>query len=365
MPLDASYYPCFTIRESECAALKQLAEPTKDRLFPMVRVQAWPRAKAGAGTPVARSLHHLLDAFGGRMVGLDIAMPRTDLDTPWALQGVGEIEGLHSPQNGFAAWCGLNANVPYAVPTVIWNADAVAMQTQVLNLMALGRGVVLRLRRSQNWNLAEINHLAGLNFGNAPLILLFDHEQIQANEDLTLVGLLSQNAVLTANNVLNGGDRTFVFAGSSFPSQFAVINPEYALLDIRERQLHTMLATSPPIIQANIDFKYGDHASVFAADREPSFRGAPRVDYPTSASWVYHRCPAGFHVAVDRVRNDPLWNEELLCWGAQRIRTAAGGNMAGLNAQGPWVTIRLNIHMHLQAHRNDGGTIPVEEEWED
>jgi len=125
------------------------------------------------------------------------------------------------------------------------------------------------------------------------------------------------------------------------------------------------LATSPPILQAGIDLKYGDHAAVFAADREPAFRGAPRVDYPTAASWIYHRCPAGFDVAVGRVRSDPLWNDGLLCWGAQRIRTAASGNMTGLNAQGPWVTIRLNIHMHLQAHRDDGGVVSIEEEWQD
>jgi hypothetical protein len=39
--------------------------------------------------------------------------------------------------------------------------------------------------------------------------------------------------------------------------------------------------------------------------------------------------------------------------------------MVGLNAQGPWVTIRLNIHMHLQAHMDEGGAAPIEEEWED
>jgi len=362
---NAAYFPCLTIRKSECDALKELAEPTKDRLFPIVRVQAWSRAKAGAGGPLKRSIDHISEAFGGRPMGLDIASPRTDLTTEWAAQGRAEVEALQDPQAGFEAWRAFVEGVPWAMPTAIWHNDPATMRTQVQGMISLGRGVVLRLRRSQNWNLAQLTHLVGIDFGNAPLIIVLDHEQILPNEDLTAVGVLTQNNLLSIDNILSGGSRQFVFSGSSFPSQFSVIHPEYALLNIRERQLHGMLATSLPIVQAGIDVKYGDHAAVFAADREPAFRGAPRVDYPTATHWIYHRCPSSFAVAVGRVRGDPLWDDALLCWGAQRIRTAAGGNMTGLNAQGPWVTVRLNIHMHLQAHRDEGGAVPVEEEWQD
>jgi hypothetical protein len=191
---------------------------------------------------------------------LDIARPRTDLSTPWALRGRAEIESLQSPQGGFEAWRTFVASVPWAVPTVIWHDDPTVVRTQVEQMIAMGRGVILRLRRSRNWNLAELNHFIGLDFGAMPLIIVLDHEQLQPNEDLTVVGLLSQNALLSWNGILTGGGRVNVFAGSSFPSQFSVINPEYALIDMRERQLHAMLSTSPPIIQAGIDLKYGDYA---------------------------------------------------------------------------------------------------------
>jgi hypothetical protein len=360
-----TYFPCLTTRESECRALAALAEPTKDVLFPMVRLQAWPREKAGAGTPIERSITNLVEGYGQRPVGVDLGPPRSDLSTTWAVQGRDELTSLRNPANGFERWRALVSSHPTFIPTVQWSDNLMELRFEVEQLLALGRGLILRFRRTQAWNIAQLTGLLGIDFGAAPVLLIFDAEQIARNEDLTVLGMSAQSALLAARQLVPIDSSTFVLTASSFPSSFSDIHPTYAQLAIRERQLYEMLRQSPPLIQAGIQLRYGDHASVFAADREPSFRGAPRVDYPLHTRWVYHRSSISFSDAVQCLRSGPDWNDQLLCWGAQRIRTASEGDMTGLGSQTPWVAIRLNIHMHLQAHFAQGGTDPIDEPWID
>lgn len=328
-------------------------------------MQAWPRPKAGEGGPVERSLAALFTAYGERAAALDLAAPRSDLNSDWAIQGNLEIAALHNSANGYAAWCSLFESHETLTPVIQWDADQTNQLFQIDRMMQLGRGLVFRLKRSQGWSLDRISALAGRNFENSNLLLIFDCEQIGPSEDITAVGTIAQNAILSVNGILNGGNRTFVLSGSSFPSSFADINPSFADLPMRERQLFELLRYSPPLLQAGINLEYGDHAAVFAAERPPAFRGAPRVDYPTNSGWIYHRSQDDFSDAATRVRNDPQWDDDLLCWGSQRIRTAAGGDMTGLNSQSPWVAIRINIHLHRQAHAGANAVAPVEEEWTD
>lgn len=366
MPIESkTYLPCITTRESECRALSALAEPTKDLIFPLVRLQAWPREKAGAGSPVQRSVVQLLECFGGRGIGVDLASPRTDLESAWAMQGHAELTALKSESNGFEAWRNLVGSTDSFVPTIQWTNNLPELRREVEGLGGMGRGMIFRFRQSQGWNIAQFASLLGVDFGSGVLIFIFDVEQISRSEDLTSLGMSVQGAMLAIRQLIPNQITSFVLAGSSFPSSFSDIHPSYADLPIRERQLFDLLRLSPPILQAGIDLRYGDHASVFAADRDPAFRGAPRVDYPLNSRWVYHRNSIGYAEAVQALRNGPDWNDELLCWGAQRIRVAAGGDLTGLRAQAPWVSIRLNIHMHLQAHFSEGGSSSVDEVWID
>lgn len=368
----ATYFPTLTIRQSETAALSRLAEPTKDLIFPIARVQAWPHPKVGEGGPVERSTAHLLDAFGSRAIGLDLAAvlppPTQEYKNQdrenWALLGRAEIRTLHDPSDGFRNWCTLIEQNSQWVPVVQWCDDASALQAQVLRLLSLNRGIIFRFRRSRGWNLPQAATLASIQFDNAPVFMVYDYEQISRSDDLTSVGIGVQGAIISTNSLLNGGHRAHVFKASSFPDQFVTTGEQYACLTIRERSLHQMLSTSPTLLAAGISLAYGDHAAVFASDREPAFRGVPRVDYPLHGEWIYHRRREGFEDAARRVRQDPKWDDGNLCWGAQRIREAADGKMAGLNAAGKWTTVRMNIHMHVQAHAS-GTLLSTDEPWSD
>lgn len=368
----ASYFPSLTIRQSESEALRRLAEPTKDLIFPIARVQAWPHPKQGKGGPVERSTDHLVDAFGGRPVGLDLAsIPSLSTKEykkkereDWALLGRSEMQMLHSPTDGFRPWCELVEKDSRWIPVVQWSDDAATLRSEVLRLASLNRGLIFRFRRSRGWNIQQASALTAIPLGHTPVLMVYDYEQILRSDDLTAAGIGVQGAVISSNSLINGGNRSYVFKASSFPDQFVATGEEYACLAIRERTLHQMLSTSPQLLNAGINLAYGDHAAVFASDREPAFRGVPRVDYPLHGEWIYHRRREGFKEAAYRVRHDPKWDDNNLCWGAQRIREAASGKMEGLNAAGKWTTVRMNIHMHVQAHAA-GIPLSTDEPWSD
>lgn len=368
----AKYFPSLTVRQSEAEALRRLAEPIKDSIFPIVRLQAWPHPKKGEGGPIQRSTDHIADAYGARNIGMDLALPipeaekvyKTQDRADWAALGRSEVSALHDPANGYQAWCTFIARDQRRIPVVQWNDNPFVLRQQVQQLATLNRGLIFRFRRSHGWNLAQTAALTDIPLGTLPVLMVYDYEQIGLRDDLTAIGIVVQGAILASNAQLTGGVRTHVFKASSFPSEFTTTGEEFACLPIRERQLYDMLRASPPIIAAGIELQYGDHAAIFASDREPAFRGVPRVDYPTPGEWIYYRRREGFYEAAKLVRGDNKWDDSNLCWGAQRIREAASGQMEGLNAAGRWTTIRVNIHMHVQA-QSAGAPLTTDEPWVD
>lgn len=360
-----AYFPALTTREAECKALSRLAGPTKDLLFPVVRLQAWPRKRADFDSYASRSIHELREAFGDRPLALDLALPRTDLDSAIKAAGAAEIAALHDSANGYAAWTTLVSNTPFT-PVFQWCDDAANAALQWEALSALGRGVVLRFHRSQAWNASGFNALSQSSFVGADILAVFDCGQIDRNEDLTQLGSAIQPQILARAAALAGANATFVLVGSSFPSEFSSIHPEYSKLEIKERRLYSMLQPSQSVLNAGIQLLYGDHASVFADARPPAFRGAPRVDYPSKWTWAYHRRKEdnGYHIAAQMIMQEDEWDDALFCWGTQEIRRAASGNMKGLNSGTPWTAVRINNHLHQQAHFHEGPG-PIEEEWKD
>jgi hypothetical protein len=362
-----TYFPALTIREAEIKALNKLAGPTKDRLFPIVRLQAWPRSKKDGPPLIERSLHKYIEAMEERSAALDLAVPRTDRDSDAAIQGRAEISKLRDPRCGFQVWVELIKRYPQFVPTVVWCDDADNLKVEIKSLIEIGRGIVLRLRRSQRWNLPNLSIVDSAVLKGQKILVVMDCEQIDRREDILLVATEVQTVALRISSILNSENVQFVVVGSSFPSDFASIHNRTAKLDIRERQIFSLLDGSPALVKAHMKLRYGDHASVFAGEREPQFRGLPRVDYPAPLKWIYHRRPQseGFVAAAKAIVAEPEWNEALLCWGAQEIRRAADGDASGLGAAAPWTAVRINLHLHRQAHFDDHETGPIEEEWKD
>ena len=362
-----TYFPAFTIRESEIKGFERLAGPTKDHMFPIVSLQAWPRAKNGLPSQVQRSVDKLAEASGGRPLALDLAAPRADLASPAGVLGRGEMEALHDVSDGCRNWAEFIADTAH-IPVFQWVSDASQATLQFDRLISLGRSIVFRFRRSQNWNLPQLQLLPKAKFAGHSILVVLDSEQISRSADLTVIGNGVQQAALSIAQHLDQASLSFVVIGSSFPAEFASIHPEYAEMPIRERQLHAMLNPSPPLLQAGIDLRYGDYAGVFADEKPTAFKGRPRVDLACPTQWIYHRRPEteGYGSAAQLVVGSSHWDEALMCWGAQEIRRAAAGNLQGLGSGTPWTAIRINMHLHQQAHFESGAAGgPQEEEWQD
>lgn len=357
----AKYVPALTIRNMEMRALANLAGPTKDLVFPVVSLQAWPNA-----SKLERSLEKLEEAFATRPLALDLADAKAEVNDKMKAAR-DHLASLHDESDGFQNWCDLVATRANIIPVVQWSDSPLQLNGQIEKLAGLGRGLVFRFRKSKGWNLGQLGAVDFSELQHVPKLMILDYEQIGRKEDLTLAGHSVQNAALAVKSALGGLHADFTFLGSSFPSQFSDIHPTTQKLQMKERVLHSLVAASPPILAAGITLSYGDHAAVYAAPRERGYGGPPRVDYPTADSWIYHRRTKaeGFVPAATAVMAEPDWDDALLCWGAQEIRRAAAGNVTGLGALSPWTGVRIAIHMHLQAHAGGDPTAPIEEPWEE
>lgn len=329
-------------------------------MFPLIRLLPMPNAGQ-----LARSLERIEAAFDARPVALDLARPRPT-PKPRGVAANQELARLHDPAGGFAAYASFIQPHGTITPTLQWTDDPILLAQEVEALADLGRGLVVRLRRTAGWNAAQLTHLRTINLNGVPVLVVLDHEQIGHTTDLTMAALALQNIALAARDALAGANLTFAMAASSFPCEFASIDPRTAVLPIKERSLHVLVNGSAPLKSAGISIIYGDHVSVYCDDRPEAFRGAPRVDFAGPASWTYHRRHEGFVAAAQAVAAEKVFDPALVCWGAQEIRRAASGDDKGLGSAGAWTTVRINTHMHQQAHYDDGSAAgAIEEAWTD
>ena len=104
---------------------------------------------------------------------------------------------------------------------------------------------------------------------------------------------------------------------------------------------------------------YGDHASVHPiAYPAAQSRFVPRIDYPTANNWIYFRYredDGGYVRCAEEMTSAGAtwWNPQLVSeevWGAKMINQASQGNLTKLGSPGPWISVRVNLHLWRQIH---------------
>lgn len=353
------YLPILGVRPAELMALTRLPNPDKDALLPIVCLKKW--YSSGSLT---KSMAQIERAFDQRQIILDLG--------PLG-NGTGadlEMAALRNADNAFESWRAYLQDKATCIPTLQTNgADPDSLQRQAALLLELGRGLVVRLpcvRESE----AIIASLGGLDCAAQHILVIIDAGQLAPRADIPLIAVTATALVEAAVQSLGAAVLSFAVCASSWPMEFASIDRVTARIDIRERQLHSVVAQS--IARAGLGHAviYGDYASVFAGQRRQSRpTDAQRVDYPTRSRWLFHRREQadGFVSAAQAIIADEDWEPELELWGAERIRRAAEGELDGLIYQKDWTAVRINLHMHAQLHFDAGRDefLGTDEPWRD
>jgi hypothetical protein len=154
-------------------------------------------------------------------------------------------------------------------------------------------------------------------------------------------------------------DAEIVICGSSFPDSFTQIGRRGEVF-VKERSLFANLAR----LHNAATLVYGDWGSTRPPTDPQPMKNVPRIDLPTRTEWIFFRSADDEDYAdiADRMIADKDWPEDLSIWGTYSISCTALGLPGAIRSPGTAAAVRINIHLHRQAHFGVSGEVVDGEE---
>ncbi|MFK8251971.1 beta family protein [Ancylobacter terrae] len=333
------YYPSLRARMWELRGYKELGGLDKDALLPLFRLTRHHRTvgvEAVAGIVEAST--------EGRPYIIDLELH--------PLLACADAATLADHTNGFEPWRRFIQERNGAVPTALLPTDApLRSVVQQVTRMEQSFGKVVVRTQSPIADLSRLSAILSAVDSTGNVLVVLDFGYIRSR--LAAVSL----EVATAINTLRGVDPAtrIVVMGSSYPRSAAAYSDSGTTLEIEERTLHALIGGDQIAI-------YGDHASIHPEPFEPmQSRFVPRVDYSLPTAWIFRRARAdqrGFIRCAEQIVDLPDWDASLPeqhVWGAVKIKDASSGNIAGMGQPGPWIAVRVNLHLWQQIHFSENG----------
>lgn len=368
------YLPILALSTAEMSALEKLPDKDKDLLLPVFPLKGWLSSKT-----LEKTIDRIKASIGTRQWIADIESDfvfenRKFLTDPDSQREVfRQIHSLLDPTNAYQKWVSYIANLENVIPTLQLH-NLSDLETQILKLSDLGRGLVVRLKLKKD-SPDKINTVikALISTKVQALLIILDFEDIKRSDviESEQYGLLVSRLHKLIPNAI------FSTSASSFPFSFS--GSYRGELPIYERQLHTEVCKFCP----NVRVIYSDRGSA-RANKSAGGGGLPppRIDYPLKNDWRYVRkefsdpsdidsCNSEKHSlyqkAAQEIVNSDYWNPELRLWGVQMIeKTVELRDEYCITSQNRATAVRLNIHLYQQLHylRNINA-LDTEEDWED
>jgi Beta protein len=345
------YLPILSLRPAEMTALEELPEADKNGLLPIVLLKRWL-----ASVDFEKSTARVSSAFGQRSwIGdLDPVVFATIPDDAAVTK---TLLALADAKDGYKNWCDFVENNVAVIPCLqLGIADEI--EKQFHRLAAFGRGIVVRLTRSNFGKLSAVLNLLGA-IGDTKVLFVLDYGQANESDLLKVSECIEQIDVVLAKLPTS----SVAISATSFPVDFVGRSSK----DISERSFFNSVRLLRPI--ANLI--YSDRGSA----REERIGGgggkpAPRVDYPTFDKWYFYRKDnsGGYKEAATELKNNSdVWQSELKIWGTQMIERTSLGDPFGINSAAKSTAARINIHLHNQVYYgNAAAAFAIEEEdWVD
>lgn len=342
-----TYVPLLHVRLAEMRALRELPTPTKNVVVPIVRIRPWLNSKN-----LSKAFDVIEDALADRAFGLDLDATKYD---PGNLKpAYQEFAALFDSHRGYAAYYSCVAEKLNRIPVLRRpEGVAISIDDQLDAVQQLERGLFVRVHPSQPGDyLAVAANCVARGIENVVFVIDCGWR----------TDLLGQAAGCTnlVNNILNISEEIeLVVAGSSFPDSFAGMGGS-STFPIRERQLFQN-------VRQNINrgrLVYGDWGSTRPPTDPVPMANVPRIDIATGNNWPSWRSEDGedYHDVAERVIADPIWSGDTDVWGNYLIKNTAEQTEPAIKAPAMAAAVRVNLHMHMQAHFDNPNALAIGDE---
>lgn len=344
--LDAhSYYPSLRTRMWELRGYRELSGADKDKILPIFTI-----SKHARTTSTDAVFDVLQRSTEDRSFILDLE------SSP--IFACPDAFNLFDPSNAFSKWRNFITTRENVIPTALIPTGAPLREIvrQVVNFERSEKPVVVR-SRNPLIDIPIISAILSAVDSVNNLLIVLDFGYVRSSVSAKVAEAADAiNAIRSIEDTAR-----IVVMGSSYPRSAAAYDDAGATLEIEERSLHEAVGGAPVAI-------YGDHASIHPEPFEstPS-RFVPRVDYATPNSWIFRRVRddlGGYVECARRITALQDWDNTLInqVWGAEKIHNAANGNIDSMGTPGPWIAVRVNLHLWQQIHYEEA---PVIDDLED
>jgi hypothetical protein len=334
-------------RLAEMRALRELPDPTKNKIFPVIKGRPWLNALS-----LDRVYEVISESYPERAYALDLDSTKLDIasDKPSAK----EFAALFDAGDGYANYYGKVGDLDFAVPVLRYHPPApLQLDRQLDHVQALDRGVIIRVLADAPGPVSDIaERCTARAVDNA--VYLIDGGW---GRDLLLKAAI---CVGLADSILDfDEDAEIVIGGSSFPDSFAKKGDRF-LTSILERPLFGEVRRN--INRGNLF--YGDWGSTRPPTEPVPMRNVPRVDMPMSANWLSWRSDGDedYEDLAIRAVQDSEWSGGLGIWGEYMIESTAEGLVPAIKSPAMAAAVRVNMHMHLQANLDTPDDLIVPDE---
>lgn len=283
------------------------------------------------------------------------------------------FRSLTGRANSFQAWRQFIRENPDMVPVLrVGNASEVIAQAE--DFAALGRGMVLRIRPSRQQHIEEyvvplLQFLSRNNILNHLLIVIDLEHVVEATlPAATAVAYARWLIAAAGNRRIN-----IAISATSFPLELEGDANQIVRYPITERLIQQEVERS--LGPGAVNLFYSDYGSARKRmdERKGGGQAYPRIDYASRARWSSNRQRNGlagrdgFIEAAEIIMSDEDWVRGLNIYGANMIREAAEGHLDDRLYAKFWVSVRVNLHLHRQAHYHstESEFLGHESDWED
>jgi hypothetical protein len=355
MPVPAGYYvPTLAIRASEMNGLEYLPGLTKDRLMPVFLLAPWANART-----LTRAMERLERAFPRRHYFLDVDRDYYPPNPDGPAQS--EWLALRNPADRFDAWWQFWTDFPNAIPCLQHEGQGKEeIRLQIGDIQSQGREFAVRIELNRRPRNIGIIVEALQEVGTADYTVILEGGWT-ANPTLLYAqfhGLIS--GVLAPLD----GRIPIVVSCTSMPKEYHEMSGVSRIPFTNHNLLRQLRASTNRDV-----ILYGDWGST--KPREDGFGRTPlpRIDFPTSESWLIARNrEAGWSYtdAANAIVERDDWTGNLGIWGEQMIELTTQNELFGIDTPQKNVAARVNIHLHLQALYGQPTTgINLDEPWVD